>query len=184
VLLAVALLGEDLDPAILVGTALIVLGGAVLAFDRRRPVGFRLLGVALALLCACLFAARDNAVRHFAVDLDAPPLDAAAASLLGATVGAALFVGLVRRRAAVSRLRPAIAAFAPAGLLLAGAYCALVTGFDRGNVGVVAPLNATQSLWAVLFAAIAYRRSEAIGPRTVLAAVLVVCGGALVAAVR
>ena len=72
----------------------------------------------------------------------------------------------------------------PAGLFLAGAYCALVAGFDRGSVGVVAPLNATQSLWAVLFAAVAYRRAEAIGRRTVLAAALVVCGGALIAAFR
>jgi drug/metabolite transporter (DMT)-like permease len=59
-----------------------------------------------------------------------------------------------------------------------------VAGFDRGSVGVVAPLNATQSLWAVLFAALAYRRAEAIGWRTVLAAALVVCGGALIAAFR
>jgi drug/metabolite transporter (DMT)-like permease len=156
----------------------------VLAFDRRRPAGFRMLGAVLALVCAGLFAARDNAVRHFAVDLDAPPLDAAAASLLGATVASAVVVALVRRRDALRLLRPSVGAFVPAGLLLAGAYCALVAGFDRGSVGVVAPLNATQSLWAVLFAAIAYRRAEAIGPRTVLAAVLVVCGGALVAAVR
>jgi drug/metabolite transporter (DMT)-like permease len=184
VLLAIALLGEELEPAILAGTALIVAGGTVLAFDPGRPAGFRMLGVALALLCAGLFAARDNAVRHFAVDLDAPPLAAAAASLLGATVAAAAFTVLVRRRDTLSLLRPAAVAFVPAGLLLAGAYCALVGGFDRGNVGVVAPLNATQSLWAVLFAALAYRRAEAIGRRTVLAAALVVCGGALIAAFR
>jgi drug/metabolite transporter (DMT)-like permease len=184
VLLAIALLGEEVEPAILAGTALIVVGGAVLAFDPRRPAGFRMLGVVLALLCAGLFAARDNAVRHFAVDLSASPLDAAAASLLGATVGGAVFVALVRRRAAAAMLRPAVTAFVPAGICLAGAYCALVAGFDRGSVGVVAPLNATQSLWAVLFAAVAYRRAEAIGWRTVLAAVLVVCGGALIAAFR
>jgi drug/metabolite transporter (DMT)-like permease len=184
VLLAIALLGEDLEPAILAGTALIVAGGTVLALDPGRPAGFRMLGVVLALLCAGLFAARDNAVRHFAVDLDAPPLAAAAASLLGATVAALVFVVLVRRRATLAVLRPAVGAFVPAGLFLAGAYCALVAGFDRGNVGVVAPLNATQSLWAVVFAAFAYRQAEAIGRRTVLAASLVVCGGALIAAFR
>jgi len=184
VLLAVAVLDEALEPAVLAGTALIVAGGAVLAFDPGRPAGFRMLGVALALLCAGLFAVRDNAVRHFAVDLDAPPLSATAASLLGATVATVLFVAVVRRGAAIAMLRPAAAAFVPAGLFLAAAYGALVAGFDRGGVGVVAPLNATQSLWAVLFAAVAYRRAEAIGRRTVLAAALVVCGGALVAAFR
>lgn len=184
VVLAVALLGERFDAAVLVGTALIVAGGAVLAFDPGRPAGFRMLGIVLALVCAVLFAGRDNAVRHFAVDLDAPPLDAAAASLLGATVGSLAFVAIARRRAVIRLAGPALAAFLPAGLLLGGAYTALVAGFDRGTVGVVAPLNATQSLWAVLIAALAYRRAEAIGRRTVIASVLVVCGGALVAAFR
>jgi drug/metabolite transporter (DMT)-like permease len=59
-----------------------------------------------------------------------------------------------------------------------------VTGFDRGDVGVVAPLNATQSLWGVLFAALLYGRSEAVGRRTVLAGVLVVLGGSLIGAFR
>jgi len=49
---------------------------------------------------------------------------------------------------------------------------------------VVAPLNATQSLWAVVFAALLYRHSEAIGRRTVLAGLLVVVGGALVGVTR
>ena len=37
-------------PAMLAGTALIVAGGAVLAFDPGRPAGFRMLGVVLALI--------------------------------------------------------------------------------------------------------------------------------------
>ena len=75
-------------------------------------------------------------------------------------------------------------AFIPAGLFLACAYAALVTGFDRGDVGIVAPLNATQSLWGVVFAAAYYGRAEAIGRRTVLASLLVVLGGALIGAFR
>ena len=41
---------------------------------------------------------------------------------------------------------------------------------------VVAPLNATQSLWGVLFAPAVLGRAEAIGARLILAAVLVVAG--------
>ena len=59
-----------------------------------------------------------------------------------------------------------------------------VEAFDRGRVTVVAPLNATQSLWAVLLAALVLGRSEAIGRRLVLAAVLVVAGGVLIGATR
>ncbi len=184
VLLAVVLLGETFDVAVLAGTLLIVAGGAMLAFDRRRPVGFRRLGVALALLCAALFATRDNAVRHFAVDLEAAPIDAAAASLLGATLASVVFVLVAQRSAAAASVRRSLVPFLPSGLLLGAAYCALVAGFDRGSVGLVAPFNATQSLWAVLIAALVYRQAEAIGRRTLLAALLVVAGGALVTAFR
>lgn len=184
VLLAIVLLGEAFQAAVLAGTLLIVAGGAVLAFDPSRPAGFRRLGVALALLCAALFAARDNAVRHFAVDLDAAPIDAAAASLLGATLGSIVFVLIAQRGAALHRVRRSFGPFLPAGLLLGAAYCALVAGFDRGSVSLVAPFNATQSLWAVLIAGLVYRRAEAIGRRTLVAALLVVAGGALVTAFR
>jgi len=184
VLLAMALLDEPLRPAILVGTALIVAGGAALALDPGRPAGFRAIGVVLALTCAALFAGRDNAVRWIARDDDVPPLQATAVTLLAATLATGLYVALTRRDVARAVLRVTTRAFLPAGVLLALAYGALVTGFDRGDVGVVAPLNATQSLWAVAFAALAYGRREAIGRRTVLASVLVVLGGALIGAFR
>ena len=45
---------------------------------------------------------------------------------------------------------------------------------------IVAPLNATQSLWGVIFAALFLGRREAIGPRLVAAAVVIVAGGVLI----
>jgi len=183
VLLALALLGEPFRPILLAGTALVVAGGASLALDPGRPAGFRMLGVVLALTCAGLFAARDNAVRWIARDDDVPPLQATAATLLAATVATMLYV-LMTRQLPRLEARRTVRAFLPAGLLLAFAYAALVTGFDRGEVGIVAPLNATQSLWGVAFAALLYGRSEAVGRRTVLAGVLVVLGGALIGAFR
>ena len=186
VVLALLLLGEPFRAPLLVATALVVAGGVTLAVDRGRPAEFRLLGVGLALACAALFALRDNAVRWVADDLDAAPLQASAASLLAAATITAVYVfaGRLRRGPLRARLRTSIRGFTPAGLLLAVAYAALVTGFDQGGVGVVAPLNATQSLWAVVFAALLYRHSEAIGRRTVLAGLLVVVGGALVGVTR
>ena len=89
-----------------------------------------------------------------------------------------------RRRAAAGALAAAAVPFFPAGATLAIAYAALLEAFDRGDVTVVAPLNATQSLWAVAFSAALIGRSEAIGRRLVLAAVLIVAGSATVAASR
>jgi drug/metabolite transporter (DMT)-like permease len=184
VLLALALLDEPLRPVLLVGTLLIVAGGAALALDPGRPAGFRMLGVVFALVCAGLFAGRDNAVRWVARELSPPAMQAAATSLLAASVATAVYVLLTRRDVLRASARRTAVAFLPAGLLLGLAYGALVAGFDRGDVGTVAPLNATQSLWGVVFAAIFYRRAEAVGRRTVLAGVLVVLGGALIGAFR
>jgi drug/metabolite transporter (DMT)-like permease len=184
VALALVLLDEPLQPVLLLGTALVVAGGAVLAGERERPAAFRALGLVLALTCAGLFALRDNAVRYVARDVDPDVLQATAASLLAAAAAATLGYAL-RRRTGSSRteLRTAVT-FVPAGVVLALAYAALVGGFARGRVALVAPLNATQSLWAVVFASLLYARSEVIGRRTVLAGVLVVAGGALIGAFR
>jgi drug/metabolite transporter (DMT)-like permease len=184
VLLAMALLDEPLRPAILLGTALIVAGGAALALDPGRPAGFRAIGVVLALTCAALFAGRDNAVRWIARDDDVPPLQATAITLMAATLATTLYVVISRRGLSRAAVRVTTRAFLPAGVLLALAYGALVTGFDRGDVGIVAPLNATQSLWGVAFATLVYGHREAVGRRTVLAGVLVVLGGALIGAFR
>jgi drug/metabolite transporter (DMT)-like permease len=184
VLLALAFLDEPFEPALLVATALVVAGGAVLAAERTRPVDFRVVGVVLALTCAVLFAVRDNAVRWVARDADVPPLEASAVSLLAAALVTVTFAVATRRGELRRSLRIALPAFAPAGLLFGLAYAALVTAFDRGRVGIVAPLNATQSLWGILFAALLYHRSEAIGRRTVVAGLLIVAGGAIVGVVR
>ena len=184
--LAVAFLGEPLGPVLAIATALIVAGGTVLAWEPSRPVGFRPIGVALALVCAVLFAVRDNLVRAASTDYDAPPLAAAAASLTGAALALTVILLLVRRSTLLDtrRIRATIAPFAPAAVLLGMAYVALIEAFARGTVTVVAPLNATQSLWAVVFAAFLLGRSEAIGWRLMLAATLIVTGSILVGVTR
>ncbi len=181
VLLAMALLDEPLRPVLLAGTALVVAGGAVLALDPGRPAGFRMLGVVLALTCAALFAGRDNAVRWIARDDTAPPLQATAVTLLRGGRDDAL------RDARRRQGRPAGAA--RCGRSLRRGCCSRSPTGARDGLRPRRrrdrrALNATQSLWAVAFAAVLYRRTEAIGRKTVLAGVLVVLGGALIGAFR
>ena len=78
----------------------------------------------------------------------------------------------------------AVKLFLPAGASLAAAYVCLILALDRGKVTIVAPLNATQSLWGVVFAAIFLGKREAVGPRLLLAAVVVVAGGVLIGVSR
>jgi uncharacterized membrane protein len=84
-----------------------------------------------------------------------------------------------------SRLRPALPAFADAGVALGLAYNSLLEAFDHGRVSIVTPLNATQSLWAVVFSALVIgRRGEVIGARLVAAGLLVVAGSSVIGIVR
>jgi uncharacterized membrane protein len=78
----------------------------------------------------------------------------------------------------------AVPAFAPAGLALALGYHTLLAAFNHGRVSIVSPLNATGSLWAVVLSAAIIGRSENIGRSTLLAALLIVTGGALIGAVH
>ena len=184
VVIALLVLREPFRPPLLIGTALIVAGGSILARERARPAHFRTLGAVLALTCAALFALRDNAVRVAAKAADTPPLAASAASLLGATTVVLLYLLIARRRGLKTKLRSALPAFATAGVVLGLAYASLVEGFDHGRVSVVAPLNATQSLWAVVLAAVLIGKSEQIGRRTVVSGLLVLAGGALISVLR
>jgi drug/metabolite transporter (DMT)-like permease len=184
VLIALTLLEEPFRPLLLVGTALVVAGGVALARERVRPQHFRPLGAVLALTCAALFAVRDNIVRWATRDTHPPALAAAATALLAAAAVALVYVLVVRRGGMRASLGVALPAFVAAGLTLGLAYDSLLEAFDRGRVSIVAPINATQSLWAVVLAAALVGRSEAITKRTVLAGFLVVAGGALTGALR
>ena len=182
--LAITFLGEPAKAGLAVGTVLIVAGGAFLVGERKRPETFRALGLAVALLCAVMFGVRDNLVRKASSSAHPPPLLATAATLLGACVLVLAYLVVVRRRQLRERFRSSLVPFLAAGLTLGVTYAFLVEGFAHGRVTVVAPLNATQSIWSVVFAATLIGHSEVIGRRTVIAGLLVVAGGALIGATR
>jgi drug/metabolite transporter (DMT)-like permease len=180
--IAVTLLGEPLHVALAAGTLLVVAGGTLLVRERGGPAAMLSLGVALSLGSALLFSIRDNLVRWAARGSDVPGFVAATASLVSATV----VIGLVvfSQRDARKRVRRAARPFVPSGLVYGISYACLYSAFDRGRVTIVAPLVATESLFAVLISIVLLRRSERIGPRLLLAAALVVGGGALISSFR
>lgn len=102
--------------------------------------------------------------------------------MLGASI--ALLTNLLIRPSALSRLRAAFGPFAMSGVVTGIAQAALIEALDRARVTVVAPLVGTGVLWTVVFAASFLGRTELIGRRLVVVALLVVCGGALVGATR
>jgi uncharacterized membrane protein len=92
---------------------------------------------------------------------------------------------VLTRRHALARWRPALVAYAPAGAAVGLGYASLLLAFDHGRVSIVAPLNATQSLWAVVFSALMLgRHHEMISRRLVSAGLLIVLGSAVIGVVR
>ena len=180
--IAVTVLGEPLHVALVLGTLLVVAGGTLLVRERGGSASLLSLGIALGLSAALLFAIRDNLVRWAARGNDVPGFVAASASLISATVVILLVVAL-RPHAAV-RIRRAFRPFFLSGLVYGVSYACLYSAFDRGRVTIVAPLVATESLWAVLLSMVVLRRSERIGARLLVAAALVVGGGALISSFR
>ena len=182
--LAAVFLGESVSAGLIAGAALIVAAGASLSFERVRPEGFRALGALLAIVCAALFAVRDTLVRRGSEDAMIGPLLRTVVSLGAAALVVVAWSYLTRRSRPPAHVRGAIRPFLPAGICLGAAYLCLIVALDRGRVTIVAPLNATQSLWGVIFAAAFLGRREAIGPRLLVAAVLVVAGGVLIGVSR
>ena len=180
--IAVTALDEPLHVALVLGTLLVVAGGTLLVREPGRVGGLMTLGIAMSLGSALLFGIRDNLVRWAARGNEVPGFVAASASLASATLVIAAVVAL--RPSAVPRVRRAFRPFVLSGLVYGVSYACLYSAFDRGRVTVVAPLVATESLWAVLISIVVLRRSERIGVRLLLAAALVVGGGALISSFR
>jgi len=180
VAIALAVLDEPIEPALVAGALLIVGGGIALMTERRRPERFRLIGLAYALGATALFATRDNVVRWLAGDTQVEPATAATATLFAGAVCILVFLLVTKRPRRLRALPP----FAPAGVLFGLAYVSLFAAFYSGPVSVVSPLVATESLWGVTLSAFVLGRAERVGLRLVAGAVLVVAGGALIGVSR
>ena len=180
--IAVTVLSEPLHVALVLGTLLVVAGGTLLVRERLAARGFLSVGITLALAAALLFAIRDNLVRWAARGSAVPGFVAASASLASACLVIALVV--LMQPDTVARVNRASRPFILSGLVYGISYACLYSAFDRGRVTIVAPLVATESLWAVLISIVVLRHSERIGPRLLLAAALVVGGGALISSFR
>jgi drug/metabolite transporter (DMT)-like permease len=180
VAIALVVLDEPLEAALVAGAVLVVAGGAVLATERRRPERFAPIGLVFALVATVLFATRDNLVRWLSTGSEVKPALAAGATLLS---GAVCILGYLLATGRPPRLR-ALPSFVPAGVLFGLSYLSLFAAFAGGRVSVVSPLVATESLWGVALSALVLGRSERIGPRLVAGALLVVAGGALIGSAR
>ena len=184
VTIALTILGEPLEAALVVGAVLIVLGVVALASERDRPEHLRLIGLVFALGSTVFFATRDNIVRWLAEDTTVDPQLAAATTIVSGSAVMAAYVLVLRGRRMPADVMRAFRPFAVPGVLWGLSYAAIFEAFYRGRVSVVSPLIATEALFGVLLAALIVGRSELIGRHVIVAAALIVCGGILIGVFR
>jgi drug/metabolite transporter (DMT)-like permease len=180
VAIALVILGEPVVAGVLAGAVLIVGGGVLLVGERRRPEHVKRIGLAYALGATVVFATRDNLLRWLSLDTDVSPELAAATTLAAGAFAIAVWLVVTRHPVSLQPLRQ----FVPAGLLFGLSYVCLFEAYYRGQVTVVSPLVATESLWGVLLSALFLRRIEVIGVRLAVGASLIVAGGILIGVSR
>lgn len=180
VAIALGLLGEPARAPLLIGAVLIVAGGSALAGERDRPEHIRWIGLAYAFVATLLFSTRDNLLRWLSRGTSVPPATAAAATLLA---GLAVIAAVLVPRQRGFALRPALW-FVGVGVVFGLSYVSLFEAYYRARVSVVSPLIATESLWGVGLSVVLIRHRELVSRRLVFGALLIVVGGALIAAFR
>ena len=181
VAIAFVFLDEPVVAGLVIGAALIVVGGMLLASERARPEHFRRIGLVFALLGTIAFAVRDNLVRWLGTQSD--PVEPGLAALVTMVSGVGVAIGLVVVTRSPLDRRGAVA-FVPGALCYGLSYILLFEAFYRGKVSVVSPIVATESLWGVALSWLVLRKSELVGARLVLGAALVVAGGILIGIYR
>jgi len=187
-LLAVAIaflaLDEPFRAPLVLGTALVVVGGVALASERTRPEHFKLVGLLFAVGGATLFALRDNFVRAVSDDTVVTSVAGTATTLVCGGLVILLYLLATQGRAGLSVPWRQAAGFVPVGVLFGLSYLSLFEAYYRGRVSVVSPLVATESLWGVALSALVLRRSELVGRRLVAGAALIVLGGIVIGVFR
>ena len=178
VVLAIVFLDESWQAAIIAGTAVTIIGSAIIGWE--PGLSGRRLGVLLALATALSFGVRDVVAREFG---SSSPVSSwwAGAIVLGA---AAVVLGAqavaAERAELAAACRRAMPAFAVSGLVIGCALPLLLEALDRGRVGVVAPLSlASQNLTVVVVGSVVFGVHERTG-RVVLAVALILAGATLV----
>jgi len=178
VLLAMGALGERPTPLLLAGAVAIVGGSMLLARRSRHDAPWRRRDMIFPALGALGFALRDNLSRWGLRDFGDSLAAAAAATVTSLLVMWICLAATWRTRLHLPR--SSLLFFVLSGLCEGSAYLLMWRALSIGDVSVVSPLVNAHSIVAIVLAAVFLRDLERVTWRIALAAVLIVCGVALV----
>lgn len=182
-LLAIAVLGEDLTPAVAAGTALVVCGVALLSMREERTGAWRNVLVALPLLSAFV-AGSTQVIRKIGLARIALPILGAAVTTGTSFVAVALSLLVSRKWSMVRFNRASLGYFVLAGCAVTLGVASVYMSLYLSDVVIVAPLASLSPLYSLALSALFLREVEVITVRRVAAAALIVLGVVLITALR
>lgn len=173
-----ALLGERPGWLVALGGISIVAAGILVVDPRHAFSAAAKASPLLAFVTVLCFSARDVVVRG--IEDVQPALAGSSFALVTATILLFAVNMATSREKVLEAVRSHLGPLLVPGLFMSVGFTSLVAGFAAGQVAIVATMNATQSVWAVIFARFLLDRSEW-NPRIVVASLLAAAGGVIVA---
>ena len=172
---------ETLTPFVGLGTAVLLIGVAMLSLDAsggNKDTPRRLIDLAFPLASGFFFAI-SFIFRKWALDIT-PEVYLGLAMMASTSFFTAFVVGPIQGKPLSFPRGHPLVMFAIAGLLTNVAQLFSLNAILRGDLVVVIPLQNTQPLFALVFSALLLRRLERVTAMIVAGAMLVVAGAVLV----
>ncbi len=182
-LLAIAVLGEELTPAVGAGTALVVGGIILLSLSHEKTGAWMNVMVALPLLSAFV-AGSTQVIRKIGLAGISLPILGAATTTGTSLVAIAVSLTVSRNWPMVRFDRRALGYFVLAGCSVTLGVASVFMSLHLSDVVIVAPLASLSPLYSLVLSAVFLRDVEVITARKVMAAGLIVLGVVLITAIR
>ena len=182
-LMAIAVLGEQLTPAVGAGTALVVCGITLLSMREERTGAWMNIFVTLPLLSAFV-AGSTQVIRKIGLAQITLPILGAAVTTGTSFVAVAVSLSVTRNWSNVTFNRQSLGYFLMAGCAVTLGVASVYMSLYLSDVVIVAPLASLSPLYSLVLSAVFLREVEVITVRKVVAAGLIVLGVVLITAIR
>jgi uncharacterized membrane protein len=183
VMIAVVFLGEEITLPLLAGALMIFLGVNVITWQNGSRTQWNKRDVIHPLVAAMLFASSTNFRKIGLNRIEFPLAGAAITSTVSlVALSCSLLISRSRNSAGttLNLNREAMKYFIISSIISSAAYIFYFLALSASNITKIQPIAGTNPLWAILFSYIFLKQTEIITAKTVMGAVIIVLGIALV----
>ena len=186
IITAAVFLTEQFALFVYLGTALIILGVAILSQrskDQLKINGLKRMYIIIPLLAA-LFYGSSSTFRKIGLNILNLPLFGATIGVSASWIFLLLFLIFSGRIKTISLDKPSLRFFSCSGLFVSIGMISMFYAYSEGKVGIVAPLIATNPLFALLFSYVFLKNTEKISYKIVIGAGITLLGVILISMFR